>query len=156
VTLGVRTAERAAQIAGVGGWDVRTTGTGRTRSVTGVDAVAMDEPGMDRAVAAADLLVTAVGVGNVAALGPPLARALAARPIDRPLDVWVVENDDCATALRRSLEHAARGSGGTLPPLGSRGRSRRWPWAAARGPARAARPSSGTPTAASPWMAPRC
>jgi mannitol-1-phosphate 5-dehydrogenase len=73
------------------------------------------------AVAGADLVCTAVGVGRIRSLVPALGRALAARPGRRPLDVWTVENGDCAPQLDRSVRAAARAAGLALPPIGFAG-----------------------------------
>jgi mannitol-1-phosphate 5-dehydrogenase len=118
VTLGVRTDERAERVRRAGGWAVRDTSLARTSQVRGVRPVVVGGARFDAAVAAADLVVVAVGVGNVARLGGPLARALAGRPADRPLDVWVVENDDCAGPLEDAVARAACASGLALPPIG--------------------------------------
>ena len=119
VVLGCRTAQSAARFAAAGHWRVRVTGpSGGVRTVSGVRAVAVGSPSFRLAVAGADLVVVAVGVGNVAQLGPDLARALAARPAGDPIDVWVVENDDCAPVLERSVAAAAERQGVRLPPIG--------------------------------------
>jgi mannitol-1-phosphate 5-dehydrogenase len=57
----------------------------------------------------------------VAGLGPSLARALAARGPDRPIDVWTVENSDVAPVLRAAVHAAARDRGLALPPVGFAG-----------------------------------
>jgi mannitol-1-phosphate 5-dehydrogenase len=74
-------------------------------------------PQFDRAVAEADLLCTAVGVGNVPALAAPLAKALAGRAGSRPVDVWVVENDDCAPGLAEGVRAVAAAMTLSLPPV---------------------------------------
>jgi mannitol-1-phosphate 5-dehydrogenase len=78
-------------------------------------------PDFVEAVAGADLVCTAVGVERVRSLAPALGFALAARPADRPLDVWTVENGDCAPQLEENVREAARRAGGTLPPVGFAG-----------------------------------
>ncbi len=94
---------------------------GEVHTVAGIDAVTVGSPEFDAAVAHADLLCTAVGVGNVGAVGPPLAHALAACPGRAPLDVWVVENDDCARRLRSAVEASLHGTGCALAGVGFAG-----------------------------------
>jgi mannitol-1-phosphate 5-dehydrogenase len=80
--------------------------------------VALDSPEFVEAVVGADLVCTSVGVENVRSLARPLARACARRPHDRPLDVWVVENGDCAGKLEQEVRRAAAEARLTLPALG--------------------------------------
>lgn len=130
VTLATRTAQSAARILAVGSYSATVApalehaeadGAAAPRSsvVAGVDAVAVGSEGFRLALAEADLVCTAVGVGNVAALGPALADALARRPSDRPLDVWVVENGMCADVLEQAVRAASVGTG--HPPVGFAG-----------------------------------
>jgi mannitol-1-phosphate 5-dehydrogenase len=79
-------------------------------------AVTLDTPDFVEAVAGADLVCTSVGVERVRSLAPALSRALGTRPPHRALDIWMVENCDCA----RQLEHdvrAATAAGLSLPPV---------------------------------------
>ena len=118
VTLACRAAQTADRIRRAAGWGVEVTGASPfARTVTGVAAVRAGSFAFRRAVADADLLVTAVGVGNVATLGEPLADALAGRR--RPIDIWVVENGDCAAGLRSAI--LAASSGRPLPAFGIAG-----------------------------------
>lgn len=130
VTFAVRTPQAAARIRRVGAYTATVVptprhpdGTGqsapRTSLVDGAGAVAVGSPGFRHAVADADLACTAVGVGNVASLGPALADALATRDPGRALDVWVVENGDCAPELAASVRRAAARR--ALPPVGVAG-----------------------------------
>jgi mannitol-1-phosphate 5-dehydrogenase len=84
-------------------------------------AVTTGTPEFVQAVASADLVCTAVGVERVRALAPALARALMARPADRPLDVWAVENADCAPQLEQDVRLVAQRAGTILPPVGFAG-----------------------------------
>jgi mannitol-1-phosphate 5-dehydrogenase len=96
--------------------------TGSRRRSCDVEAVvSIDDNGFDAAVADADLILTAVGADRVAGLGRPLARALATRPQDAPVDVWVVENGDVAPVLERAVHGAAAERGLALPPVGFAG-----------------------------------
>jgi mannitol-1-phosphate 5-dehydrogenase len=96
--------------------------TGSRRRSCDVEAVvATDDDGFDAAVAEADLILTAVGADNVAGLGRPLARALATRQRDVPVDVWVVENGDVAPVLERAVRRAAAERRLALPPVGFAG-----------------------------------
>lgn len=117
VVMAARTAAGAQRIRASGGWSVQVTGAhgGRARPVRVADAVAVDEDGLAAAVADADLVCVSVGVGNVAAVAAPLARALAGRR--QPIDVWVVENADQAPVLRAALD----ATGQVLPPVGVAG-----------------------------------
>jgi mannitol-1-phosphate 5-dehydrogenase len=99
-------------------------GTGsawRRVHVDDVGAVALESPAFARAVAEADLVCTSVGVGNVRGLATPLARGLAARAPDRPIDVWTVENDDCAPELETGVRSAVAATGLSLPTVGFAG-----------------------------------
>jgi mannitol-1-phosphate 5-dehydrogenase len=131
VVFAARDEATAARIRGVGRFTVRTTaapaaGNGqagvaapaRRLLVQGIDAVPIGSPGWVEAVAGADLVCTSVGVARVAPLGRPLARALAARPGRRPVDVWTVENGDCAPVLEAAVLGAA---GRPLSPVGFAG-----------------------------------
>jgi mannitol-1-phosphate 5-dehydrogenase len=69
------------------------------------------------AVAGADLVCTSVGVEKVRSLAPALSRALTARPASRPLDVWTVENCDCAHQLERNVRETAAAARLPLPPV---------------------------------------
>jgi mannitol-1-phosphate 5-dehydrogenase len=80
--------------------------------------VALDSPEFVAAVADADLVCTSVGVGNVPSLTRALARACASRPNGRPLDVWTVENGDCAAELERGVRAAAAAAGLAVGPVG--------------------------------------
>ena len=109
IVLAARAEDGAARIRRAGGFDVRITAPAESRTaVDGVAAVAIGTGEFDEAVAAADLVCTAVGVGNVPALARPLARALLRRPGSRALDVWVVENGDCAGELAEAVRVEAR------------------------------------------------
>lgn len=111
IVLAARNDEGAARIRRAGGFDVLVTAPPESRSasaVEGVLAVAVGTPAFDEAVAGADLVCTAVGVGNVPSLARPLARALSRRPVFRPLDVWVIENGDCAGGLALAVRERAR------------------------------------------------
>jgi mannitol-1-phosphate 5-dehydrogenase len=121
VVLAARTAERAERILAAGGFGVRITGSGVTRELEEVPAVVTGTPSFDEAVGSADLVVTAVGVSNVRSLGPLLARALSTRDPRLPLQVWVVENQDCAPVLEQSVRTAAERAGLPLPPVGFAG-----------------------------------
>jgi mannitol-1-phosphate 5-dehydrogenase len=80
--------------------------------------VAIDSPEFIEAVADADLVCTSVGVGNVRSLARSLARACAGRPRGRSLDVWTVENGDCAEELEKAVRAAAAAASLTVPPIG--------------------------------------
>jgi mannitol-1-phosphate 5-dehydrogenase len=121
VVLVARTTEQAETIRAAGGFGVRITGSGVTRDIEDVRAVVTGTPAFDRAIASADLVVTAVGVGHVRGLGPLLAQALSARDPRLPLQVWVVENQDCAPVLEQSVRSAAARTGVALPPVGFAG-----------------------------------
>lgn len=121
VVLSARTPEQADRIRAAGGFGVRITGSGVTRQLRDVPAVAIDTPAFEQAVAAADLVVACVGVSQVRGLGPALARALSTRNPCLPLQVWVVENQDCAPVLEQSVRTAAARAGLPLPPVGFAG-----------------------------------
>lgn len=119
VLLAVRDDERARRIARAAGWDVLVTAPERELLRVGpVPAVTVGGEAFARAVASADVVCTAVGVGNVGSLAAPLARALARRPRGRPLDVWVVENGACAAPLAAAVRVHA---GASLPHVGFAG-----------------------------------
>jgi mannitol-1-phosphate 5-dehydrogenase len=108
ITLAARTEEGAARIRHAGGFEVRITAPARRWSaIRGVPAVAVGTSEFDQAVYRADLVCTAVGVANVRTLARPLARALSGRPASRPLDVWTVENGDCAGTLGSAVRDEA-------------------------------------------------
>jgi mannitol-1-phosphate 5-dehydrogenase len=121
VVLSARTPEQAERIRAAGGFGVRITGSGATREVTDVAAVATGTPAFERAIASADLVVTCVGVRRVRGVGPPLARALATRNPRLPIQVWVAENQDCAPVLEESVRTVAARAALTLPPVGFAG-----------------------------------
>jgi mannitol-1-phosphate 5-dehydrogenase len=121
VMLSARTPEQAEKIRAAGGFGVRITGSGVTRELSDVPAVATGTPAFDQAIASADLVVTCLGVSQVRALAPALARALSARNPCLPLQVWVVENQDCAPVLEQSVRTAAATAGLALPPVGFAG-----------------------------------
>jgi mannitol-1-phosphate 5-dehydrogenase len=121
VVLSARTPERAERIRAAGGFGVRITGSGVTRELRDVAAVATGTPAFEQAVASADLLVTSVGVSRVRGLGPALARGLARRNRGLPLQVWVAENQDCAPVLEQSVLTTAAQAGLSLPPIGFAG-----------------------------------
>jgi mannitol-1-phosphate 5-dehydrogenase len=121
VVLSARTPEQAERICAAGGFGVRITGSGVTRELRDVPAVATGTPAFDQAIASADLVVTCLGVSQVRALGPTLASALATRNPCLPLQVWVVENQDCAPVLEQSVRTAAARAGLPLPPVGFAG-----------------------------------
>jgi mannitol-1-phosphate 5-dehydrogenase len=81
-------------------------------------AVTVGTPEFVEAVVRADLVCTSVGVERVRSLARPLALALTARPAGHPLDVWTVENGDCAPQLERNIRDLVRPAGLTLPPVG--------------------------------------
>jgi mannitol-1-phosphate 5-dehydrogenase len=114
--LAARSEEIARRMRATGRYRVRITGEG-VREVSGFRAVAFGTTEFSDAVAEADLLVTAVGVGNVDGLAPSLARALVRRGPTSSLDVWVVENQDCAPVLERAVRQAAAANRLDLPPL---------------------------------------
>ncbi|MFN2557934.1 MAG: 2-dehydropantoate 2-reductase N-terminal domain-containing protein [Nitriliruptorales bacterium] len=121
VVLAARDAATAERIRRTGRFLVRVTGTGREHAICGIHAVAVGTPAFEVEVADVDLVCTAVGVGNVPALGPPLARALAWRREDRPLDVWCVENHAVAPALEAAVWAVARSARLELPNTGIAG-----------------------------------
>jgi mannitol-1-phosphate 5-dehydrogenase len=119
VLLGCRTRDTADRIRSTGGWRVRVTGE-PPEEVHGVGVAAMGTRELDEAVAGADLVVLSVGVGNTADAAPYLVPGLAARR-GRPVDVWVVENAECAPTVSEALVHAAAARGARLPSLGVAG-----------------------------------
>jgi mannitol-1-phosphate 5-dehydrogenase len=120
VVLAARTPETADRIRSAGRFNVRVAGGG-VQNVNTVRAVVTGSSEFGAAVADADLLLTSVGVGKVAALAPALAHAFGERAPDRPVDIWVVENQDCAPELEAAVRtHAAR-AGYSLPSLGFAG-----------------------------------
>jgi mannitol-1-phosphate 5-dehydrogenase len=121
VVLSARTREQADRICTVGRFGVRITGSGATREVRGVAAVATGTPDFEREIASVDLVVTCVGVRRLRGLGAPLVRGLAMRDPHLPLQVWVAENQDCAPLLEDSVRTVAANAGISLPPLGFAG-----------------------------------
>lgn len=117
VMLAARSEASAARIEAAGGFTVRTAGSKDSRRVA-VGAVAVGTPAFERAIAEADLVATAVGSASVPDLGEPLARALAARAADRPLDVWAIENADAGAVLDAAVRAAANRKGLELAPVG--------------------------------------
>lgn len=118
VSLAARTEERAERIRAAGQFRVRVAS--ETRSYA-CESFVVGSPAFVAAVAAADLVVTAVGSENLAALGPSLARALAARGGDPPLDVWTAENGDVASDLASAVRSAASEAGIRLRLVGFAG-----------------------------------
>ena len=126
VLLATRSAATLQRIGQLAHYGVRVTGVPATptsppvppeiRSVRNFRPVRIGTAEFDRAVAAADLLCVSVGVRNVVATAAPLAKALASRDSTRPIDVWVVENDDCAAALEAEVRRCAADQ--PLPPVG--------------------------------------
>lgn len=132
VTFAARSSEGAARMRRVAAYSVTEVpaprhpdGTGqpaaRRGTVSGFSAVAVGTDGFRRALGAADLVCTAVGVSNVASLGPAVADALHHRGPDRPLDIWVVENADCAAELAGAVSRAAGGRIEQPPAVGFAG-----------------------------------
>jgi mannitol-1-phosphate 5-dehydrogenase len=80
-------------------------------------AVTIGTPDFVQAVAGADLVCTSVGVERVRSLAPALSPALAARPPSCPLDIWLVENCDCARQLEHHVRASSAAAGLRLPPL---------------------------------------
>jgi mannitol-1-phosphate 5-dehydrogenase len=120
VVLAARSADVVARIRAAGDFTVRITGHGGVQRV-GAEAVLIGSDAFNRAVADADVLLTAVGSGSVDALGDPLARALATGAPQRPIDVWAVENGDVAPILEAAVRQAAARRGLGLPPVGFAG-----------------------------------
>jgi mannitol-1-phosphate 5-dehydrogenase len=121
VVLACRTPETATKVRSAGGWRTRVTGpVGSRYDVRGVVPLAIGTTELNEAVAAADLIAVSVGVGNVAAAAEHLVPGLAARR-GRPVDVWVVENGDCAPRVRQALEHTAANRRLSLPEVGVAG-----------------------------------
>jgi mannitol-1-phosphate 5-dehydrogenase len=120
VVLAARTSETAERIHRAGSFRVRVAGDG-ARRVSGFRVVVSGSPKFERAVAGADLVCTAVGVGRVLDTAPALARGLAARGPESPVDVWVVENEDRAFDLETAVRRQAAGADLSLPPVGFAG-----------------------------------
>jgi mannitol-1-phosphate 5-dehydrogenase len=114
--LVTRTPEMAGRIAAAGRYRVRVTGKG-AREVSGFRTVPFGTTEFEDALAEADLLVTAVGVGTLAGLAPSLSRALARRRPAAPMQWWVVENQDCAPELEHAVRQTAALLGLELPPF---------------------------------------
>jgi mannitol-1-phosphate 5-dehydrogenase len=70
------------------------------------------------AVVRADLVCTSVGVERVPSLADPLALALTARRGGHPIDIWTVENGDCAPHLEREIRELVQPTRLTLPRVG--------------------------------------
>jgi mannitol-1-phosphate 5-dehydrogenase len=118
--LAARTRAKARRIARAGAFGVRVT-PGDESGEFACTAVPFGLEAFEAAIEEADFVLTAVGVENVAWLGPGLARALARRDPASPLDVCVVENADVAPVLERAVQRAARYANLTLPPVGFAG-----------------------------------
>jgi mannitol-1-phosphate 5-dehydrogenase len=116
VVLAGRSEELAGRMRATGRYRVRVTGAD-VRDVSGFRAVSFGTREFVEVVADAQLLVTAVGVGNVDGLAPSLAAALARRGRGNSVQVWVVENQDCAPVLERAVRTAAATLGLDLPPV---------------------------------------
>ncbi|MDN0198593.1 hypothetical protein [Streptomyces sp. S.PNR 29] len=119
VLLGCRTRDTAGLVRSTGGWWVRVTGE-PPEKVHGVPAAAVGTTELDEAVAAADLLVLSVGVARAAGAARHLVPGLARRQ-GRPVDVWVVENGECAPRVSDALVDTAAARGVLLPPVGVAG-----------------------------------
>jgi mannitol-1-phosphate 5-dehydrogenase len=118
--LVTRTPERARRIRSARGFDVRIT-RGPVERIDDVRAVPIGSTAFDDAVRKTDLVLTAVGVENLAALGRSLTRALAGRGPNAPLNVLVIENQDCAPALAAAVRDSAAGLDDRLPRVGFAG-----------------------------------
>jgi mannitol-1-phosphate 5-dehydrogenase len=118
--LVARTRARAERIRAWGGFRVRRAPGGESELATTL-AIPFGRTEFQRAVADADLIVTAVGVENIGALGPGLALGLGARSQSAPIDVWVVENANVAPALEASVRRAASQASVALPHVGFAG-----------------------------------
>jgi mannitol-1-phosphate 5-dehydrogenase len=108
-------ARRPDVVARLGAGPFTVVADGKPHRVR-ADAVLVGSEAWQEAVAGADLVATAVGARNVAALAEPLARALATRAGERAIDVWAVENGDAAPGLQDAIEAAAQREGLALPP----------------------------------------
>jgi mannitol-1-phosphate 5-dehydrogenase len=120
VVLAARTAETADRIRSAGRFNVRVAGGG-VQDVGPVRAMITGTPEFALAVAEADLLLTSVGVDKVTSLAPAVAEALGERDPERPIDVWVVENQNCAPELEAAVRTHAGREGSSLPPVGFSG-----------------------------------
>jgi mannitol-1-phosphate 5-dehydrogenase len=118
--LAARSRARARRIQSAGAFGVRVTPGGETREFS-CTAVPFGVGAFETAVEEADLVLTAVGVENVARLGRGLARGLARRSPDSPVDVCVVENADMAPVLELAVQRAAKEAQLSLPPVGFAG-----------------------------------
>jgi mannitol-1-phosphate 5-dehydrogenase len=116
VVLAARSAEVVERITAAQDFTVSVT-DGATQRIAAT-AVMIGSEAFAQAVAAADVLVTSVGARNVSALGEPLARALAARSADGPVDVWAVENGDAGPPLEAAVLTAAADLTVRLPTVG--------------------------------------
>lgn len=119
IVLAARDPTTVQRISAAGDFEVRIIGG--AVQVIAADAVLIGSEDFVRAVAGADLVATAVGARNVVSLGEPLARALAARDRDAPIDVWCVENGDAAPELETAIGDVAGREALALPPLGVAG-----------------------------------
>jgi mannitol-1-phosphate 5-dehydrogenase len=120
VVIAARSAASAERIRAARDFAVHATGSAGARRVR-ADAVEIGSEECDAAIAGADLVATAVGTASIGDLGAPLARALATRPADRPLDVWAVENADVAPVLADAVRAAAAREALELPRVGFAG-----------------------------------
>jgi mannitol-1-phosphate 5-dehydrogenase len=120
VVLAARTAMTADRIRSAGRFNVRVAGGG-VQDVGPVRAVITGTPEFDLAVAEADLLLTSVGVDKVTRLAPAVAQALGERDPERPIDLWVVENQNCAPELEAAVRTHAGREGSSLPHVGFSG-----------------------------------
>jgi mannitol-1-phosphate 5-dehydrogenase len=116
IVLAARSAEVVERISAAQDYTVRVT-DGGTQVITAA-AVMIGSDEFDEAVAGADLIAMSVGARNVSALGGPVARALATRPSDQPVDVWAVENGDAGPPLEAAVLAAAAELGTKLPAVG--------------------------------------
>jgi mannitol-1-phosphate 5-dehydrogenase len=115
VVIAARRPDVVERLSAPGTFTVRVTGA-EPQQVS-ADAVLVGAAEWQDAIAGADLVATAVGARNVAALAEPLARALATRDAGRAIDVWTVENGDAAPGLEEAIRAAAVREDLTLPPL---------------------------------------
>jgi mannitol-1-phosphate 5-dehydrogenase len=118
--LVARTQDRADRIRACGRFRIRRMPGGETEIPSGA-AVAFGGADFRKAVAEADVVVTAVGVENIRSLGPGLALALRERASTSPIDVLVVENANVAPTLETAVRRAASRAAITLPPVGFAG-----------------------------------
>lgn len=119
VLLGCRSRDTVDRIRSVGGWRVRVTGE-PPENVHGAATAAVGTTELDEAVAAADLVVLSVGVANTTGAASHLVTGLATRR-GRPVDVWVVENAECAPRVSEALVRTAAARAVRLPSVGVAG-----------------------------------